>query len=498
MGKYIMMTGPSQGRVTIEAKTKDNSIVGKDEFTPNFVPIGTKWNHRIISYFFNNGTDDIAANNEQQAIRDGFALWAAQTDLAFIEVCNAIDADIVISWGTYAHGDPTPPCTGGVCDFDGVGGILAHNLGGPPPNAFGNYAGDIHFDDSETWTLNTRSNSVQPIDLVTVAAHEIGHALGLDHTQISGSLMLPNYTGSHRFLGQDDIAGIKSIYGNINQNDLISGPSIICESAVYEISNLPEGSSVTWSLPSGAGTVLELLQDTPSSNQLTINNRHWYTLNTTLIATITTACGPSITLTKSIQNNNNSSPNYSYNQEACVFHNVSHPSQSGTVYAGSATFVHQGCAVHVNIGHNKTVEFLGTGTQPMYWNYSAPILSFQLPFGSGGIPFTFKVTGCYEQNLLFFAYSNNSLFSLYPNPAKDVLTIKAENEHNQDKKGRREFYAQFTAKIYSTNTNKLLLQKQSRKEENLLDIDISKLPQGLFILEIIEGNNTQFMRFIKE
>lgn len=111
-------------------RSKDNSIVGKDEFTPNFVPIGTKWNHRIISYFFNNGTDDIAANNEQQAIRDGFALWAAQTDLAFIEVCNAIDADIVISWGTYAHGDPTPPCTGGVCDFDGVGGILAHNLGG--------------------------------------------------------------------------------------------------------------------------------------------------------------------------------------------------------------------------------------------------------------------------------------------------------------------------------------------------------------------------------
>lgn len=235
-------------------ESKDNSVIKIDEDsrTANFVPMGTEWDHRIITYFFQNGTGDIVGDGEQQAIRDGFALWSAQTDLAFLEVCNANVADIVILWDTFAHGDPDPPCIGGACDFDGqanpatgTGVILAHALGGPPPNDFGDNAGDIHFDDSENWTLNTRGNHAQPIDLVTVAAHEIGHSLGLDHTTVAGSLMEAIYTGSHRFLGADDIAGIQSIYGLPNGGALIDGPAALCSTGSYTIQDVPAGISVS-------------------------------------------------------------------------------------------------------------------------------------------------------------------------------------------------------------------------------------------------------------
>lgn len=50
------------------------------DFSANYVPIGTTWDHRIITYFYQNGTADIAGNNERQAIRDGFSFWAAETD----------------------------------------------------------------------------------------------------------------------------------------------------------------------------------------------------------------------------------------------------------------------------------------------------------------------------------------------------------------------------------------------------------------------------------
>jgi len=81
----------------------------------------------------------------------------------------------------------------------------------------------------------------------TVAAHEIGHALGLDNTTVSGSLMLANYNGSHRYLGQDDINGIRSLYGNPGSYSFISGSRIICSAASnYTLSYLPTSCTVTW------------------------------------------------------------------------------------------------------------------------------------------------------------------------------------------------------------------------------------------------------------
>jgi hypothetical protein len=205
-----------------------------------------------------------------------FALWSAQMDLYFLEVCAANDADIVFLWGTFNHGDTGP--------FDGEGGVLAHTLGGPPPNVFGDQAGDIHFDDSETWTLDTRNNNAQPIDLVTVAAHEIGHSLGLDHTSVSGSLMLANYTGSHRFLGSDDIAGIRSLYGQPQTNIPVTGPGIICTSGTFTLQDQPAGTTVNWSSSNPNGLTINT-----NTGEATRQNN--FNGQVTITVTINSECG---------------------------------------------------------------------------------------------------------------------------------------------------------------------------------------------------------------
>jgi hypothetical protein len=79
-------------------------------------------------------------------------------------------------------------------------------------------AGDTHFDEAETWT--TPSGGGVGIDLCTVAAHEFGHALGLNHSADPNALMAPFYTGRRCFLGADDIAGIIAIYG-VRTDDVI-------------------------------------------------------------------------------------------------------------------------------------------------------------------------------------------------------------------------------------------------------------------------------------
>ncbi len=54
------------------------------------------------------------------------------------------------------------------------------------------------------------------IDIQGVACHELGHALGLDHSGVAGATMQPAITGtgtSQRSISADDIAGVQSIYG---------------------------------------------------------------------------------------------------------------------------------------------------------------------------------------------------------------------------------------------------------------------------------------------
>lgn len=68
--------------------------------------------------------------------------------------------------------------------------------------------GDYTLNSAQPWKINQTGG----YDLFTVAAHEVGHALGLAHSSVSSAVMYATYSGIKSTLRTDDISGIKALY----------------------------------------------------------------------------------------------------------------------------------------------------------------------------------------------------------------------------------------------------------------------------------------------
>ncbi|XP_062950277.1 macrophage metalloelastase-like [Cynocephalus volans] len=167
------------------------------------------WHKRSLTYRITNYTPDMKREDADDAIQKAFQVWSDVTPLKFIKV-NQGEADIMILFAYGDHGDFSA--------FDGRGGILAHAFA---PGA--RIGGDVHFDEHEQWTENHRG-----VNLFLVAVHEIGHSLGLTHSNDQRAIMFPSYRylNPNTFrLSADDIRGIQSLYGGPGKHPLIPTPN---------------------------------------------------------------------------------------------------------------------------------------------------------------------------------------------------------------------------------------------------------------------------------
>ena len=147
--------------------------------------------------------DDFMPVGYLTQIQNAFAAWSAVANITFVQVAddgaafNAATTSGDIRIGGHNMGGP--------------GGTLAHGFF-PPANG-GSAAGDLHFDTQDLWDLDFDGTGDGAFSIFQVTAHEIGHALGLEHTAVPNSLMNPFYTEAFVGPQADDIAGMQFIYG---------------------------------------------------------------------------------------------------------------------------------------------------------------------------------------------------------------------------------------------------------------------------------------------
>nr|GEV15132.1 metalloendoproteinase 1-like [Tanacetum cinerariifolium] len=190
------MVMPRCGHADIKAHQQMHSkslhTVSHFQFTPD----SPKWpvEKTNLSYAFSFNYSDAYVPPVVRA----FNTWAAASGyFTFYRVNDIAIADIKISFERGDHGD------GGA--FDGPYGILAHAF--YPPD------GRMHYDAAETWSVGP-GPVPDTIDLQTVALHEIGHLLGLGHSEDENAIMWSSIpSGSLKGLNADDILGVKALYG---------------------------------------------------------------------------------------------------------------------------------------------------------------------------------------------------------------------------------------------------------------------------------------------
>lgn len=213
-----------------------------------------------LTYFVGESPANVRQSDFESAIETALAAWSDVIDVEFTETDRPNQRDSIDF--------QTRP-------IDGPGGTLAQAYLPDDVNP-ARIAGDVDFDSAESWELGNGQGN-RAFDLVRVAVHEIGHALGIDHLDISGAILAPFVSPSQQFISLTtaDINAALELYAPAANDPAIDDPVTDGESEVVSNDLETTGSVPSAENDSGQADTPAVETENPFDSDRFTRNRFW-------------------------------------------------------------------------------------------------------------------------------------------------------------------------------------------------------------------------------
>jgi hypothetical protein len=196
-----------------------------------------KWMVQPVVVYANPSNADVSASAAETALKAALEVWNTQSGAAF----------------TYAYGGKVKDTSTG---YDGRNVIIFRNTSNGSAFAStycwasGSSLVDcdiVFWDEAATFVTGT-SGCSRAAYIEDIAAHELGHALGLGHSKVTEATMYPSYpwcSQELRTLDADDIAGVQALYGKAATSSKNTAPTVSISSPA-DGASFALGASITF------------------------------------------------------------------------------------------------------------------------------------------------------------------------------------------------------------------------------------------------------------